>query len=783
MFESLLAKRYIFSQKRHTVLTICSIAIALALMTMLFAGFSTLTGCLRDVAYDNGRYHIMLMPVTKEQGEAMSEMLGDRGSCTLEECGNDQYEALLFFNEYIGDSGVLLEALYKAANIDPLLRISYSESMLMTLDMIDLNSRARMAQIFALFYIFVLFFVIMLRLVIDTAFEVSSKERERQFGVLQSIGATPKQIVRIITYEGLFLSVVGIPIGVASGIGLGFAAFKAVVNSGIAKAYFTPEKAAELLHFHVNPWLILLGTVTGLVWVLLSAYGTGMRIIRMSPIQAISMRSNTVKKVKKHSVFGRLFGWVGKLASRNNRRQPKRFLITVISLTLSVTLFASFSIIIDRVRSGALVEKMHDSVNFKADFLVSYFMRFNSSESFIDEFTKRAFDPMYYRSALDTIEDSSYFKNVDFNILEGGECYDYDTENTDIDSYVNVYVQYYCRDSYNKLFGGEPPISYDDLTEQGGYILLIDDIWRTGEYFADRDSISFEVTKRINLTANEYFALTPEEQELARPHEHHNGDTNTDSILWYSMDKQQTVELPISGIADGIRTEYFANGIVTIAGTLDEYENGECWLYGNSGEYIYTVISFDLADENKYQEALDFIDQQEHIALAKNNYDERRRIDAKFAAIRAVGIFLNVMIALVALVNMVNIISTGILNRRGEIAAMQCVGMTERQLYGMTVVECLQYVLTAAVMAVILCELLMFGTQILMGSMGLLDDISGLGGYAISDNLSVVISYFAPLPKIALASVLSFIAAFLASVIPLRRLQKTSLVEQVQSVD
>lgn len=779
MFESLLARRYIFSQKRHTILTVCSIAISLALITMLFTGFSTAVKCWRNVVYDReGAYHVSFsVSDSEEEKKAVAEYFADYGICTFEDDPYEGIYAYVLFDEYIGDLNTFMDGMFRAVGKSPMTLVRKNDALMM-LDMIDLTARAELVLIFAVFYIFVLFFVIALRLVIDTAFEVSSKERERQFGVLQSIGATPKQIVRIITYEGIFLSVAGIPIGVAVGIGLGFAAFKAVVNSGLSEVFFTPEKAAELLRFHISPLPLLVGVVTGIVWVFLSAYGTGMRIIRMSPIQAISARSSTVKKVRKHSLFGKLFGWKGKLASRNNRRQPKRFLTTVISLTLSIALFASFSFIIDRIQTLAYIIQAQESMSFGSDLSVNYY-HFKETESFEDLYEKMAFDPMYYKETLGTIENSGYFNNVDYSIMRGGACYDHGIES--IDGSVSVYIYYFHRDSYNRLFGGEPPVSYDELTKQKGYVLLIDDVWKTGEYFADRESISFDVTQRINLTADEYSALTPEEQEQARPHEHHNGDTDIYSILWYSIDRDQTIELPISGIADGIRTEYFYSDIITLAGTLDEYENGECWLYGNAGS-LDTVISFDLADENKYQEALDFIDRQDNFHLNENNYAERRKIDARFAAVRAGGIFLNVMIALVAIVNMVNIISTGILNRRGELASMQCVGMTERQLYGMTVVECLQYVLTAAVTALILCELLMLGTDRFLTEMAV-EELDSFGAVSILSEYGGVISYITLIPKILLAAAGSFITAFLASVIPLRRMQKNSLVEQIQSVD
>ena len=79
---------------------------------------------------------------------------------------------------------------------------------------------------------------------------------------------------------------------------------------------------------------------------MISAYGTGMRIIKMSPIQAISNRENKVRNVLRFSLLGTIFGWKGTLAARNNQRQPKRFAVTVLSLTVSIMLVASFSLVL-----------------------------------------------------------------------------------------------------------------------------------------------------------------------------------------------------------------------------------------------------------------------------------------------------------------------------------------------------------------------------------------------------------------------------------------------------
>ena len=54
---------------------------------------------------------------------------------------------------------------------------------------------------------------------IYNAFAISVSERTRQFGLLSSVGATKRQLGRMVLLEALFVSVVGIPLGVLAGLG------------------------------------------------------------------------------------------------------------------------------------------------------------------------------------------------------------------------------------------------------------------------------------------------------------------------------------------------------------------------------------------------------------------------------------------------------------------------------------------------------------------------------------------------------------------------------------
>ena len=53
----------------------------------------------------------------------------------------------------------------------------------------------------------------------------------------------------------------------------------------------------------------------------------------------------------------------------------------------------------------------------------------------------------------------------------------------------------------------------------------------------------------------------------------------------------------------------------------------------------------------------------------------------------------------------------------------------------------------------------------------------------INEGASSIVSYGIPLAKIWLAAIPAFLAAMIASILPLRRMQKESLIDQIRSVE
>ena len=229
-YESLLASRYIKAQKRQSAFTVISIVAAVAIITMVFVLYSVFMDCLRNTEYSKEPYHLIIEDLTEEQGEALANEDAVR-SVKLASASDGRVTAMILFGKDIGDRFQWLSDTAKEHGFDKSvsdLKYGWNDT-LMGIDTIGYDAHLYRLRIFCMFFIFAVFMAFALRLVIDTAFEVSSKERERHYGVLQSIGATPEQIVRIITYEGIKLCIIAVPLGLIAGIALAYVMFNVIL--------------------------------------------------------------------------------------------------------------------------------------------------------------------------------------------------------------------------------------------------------------------------------------------------------------------------------------------------------------------------------------------------------------------------------------------------------------------------------------------------------------------------------------------------------------------------
>jgi len=109
--------------------------------------------------------------------------------------------------------------------------------------------------------------------------------------------------------------------------------------------------------------------VVGFATVLISAYIPAKRALRISPIDAIRQTQDIkieAKKVKTSKLVYKLFGFEGMIASKNFKRNRRKYRTTVVSLFMSVVLFISSS------SFCAYITKSANSVVRRLDYDISY---------------------------------------------------------------------------------------------------------------------------------------------------------------------------------------------------------------------------------------------------------------------------------------------------------------------------------------------------------------------------------------------------------------------------
>lgn len=178
--------------------------------------------------------------------------------------------------------------------------------------------------------------------VIYNAFAISVSERKKQFGMLASIGATPRQIRKTVFFEGVILGLVGIPVGILSGIG-GIGVTLSVVNDLLIGSMFSENISLRMV---VSPAVILVTVLFVALVIFLSAFIPANRAAAIAPIDAIRLSTDIQikgKQLRTSRVTRFLFGVEGELALKNLKRNRRRYRATVLSLLISIVLFVSFS--------------------------------------------------------------------------------------------------------------------------------------------------------------------------------------------------------------------------------------------------------------------------------------------------------------------------------------------------------------------------------------------------------------------------------------------------------
>lgn len=157
------------------------------------------------------------------------------------------------------------------------------------------------------------------------------------YGLLKTIGTSPKQIKKIVIGQGLRLAVIGIPIGVALSVLVSYLIVPSAIEGMSSGTYYASMMPSGI---YFTP-LVFLGTILfALITILVSCKKPAKIASNISPIEAMKFSGKKSKKEKKNrnsTKGGKLY----KMAWYNVFRDKKRAILVFLSLFMGIMTYLS----------------------------------------------------------------------------------------------------------------------------------------------------------------------------------------------------------------------------------------------------------------------------------------------------------------------------------------------------------------------------------------------------------------------------------------------------------
>ena len=259
------------------------------------------------------------------------------------------YSALTYMDET--PSAIDISVLYKSPkeyekttkDICKTLNLDFDEDIYVNSDFLRFQGIMSDNMLYVLYTIAgVVIFIIVISsvFVIRNSFSISVAEKNRQYGMLSSVGATSKQIRKNVIFEGMVIGLIAIPLGILLGI-VAIMILLKIVN------YLLADMLSGLCFtYSINLLAVLISVAISIITIYLSCLIPARKAAKISPIESIRGNNDIkikAKKLRTSKLTKKLFGIGGVIASKNLKRSKKKYRTTVISLVISIFIFISLS--------------------------------------------------------------------------------------------------------------------------------------------------------------------------------------------------------------------------------------------------------------------------------------------------------------------------------------------------------------------------------------------------------------------------------------------------------
>jgi len=531
-------------------------------------------------------------------------------------------------------------------------------------------------------------------LIIYNIFQISVTGDIRFYGLLKTIGVTPRQLRRIIRQQALLLCIVGIPIGLLVGYGVGATLTPVVIartNLGVGVSTVS-----------ASPLIFFASALSAIITVLLSCSRPGKIASKVSPVEATKYTEIVRSKKKHRTTRG---AKVHQMAFANLGRNKRKTVLVVISLSLSVVLLN----ILVTFTGGFDMEK-YLAKQTCADFIVSStdYFRYNRSNSYISQEQIEEIKA----NTSESLSGSGYQLMGAIGWMTE-EAWRAERSRYGFSEMLETELAMATR--RGELVSAEAQIEGLDESLFEKLTLIEGDL--TPLFHEDSNAIAMAVYTDDygNVSTPDYYPSVGSTQTITYVEDAYYIDSRTGEKC-NETTPQEYLEYYIAESRD---VDYTICAYVTIPHSMS-------YRYGTFGyRYILPVTRlaedsqqdpiplfwlFDTPDAAAEDAAESYLAELTADDLSELIYESKSTLRAEFEGFQnmflLLGGLLCAIIGLVGVLNFFNAIMTEILSRKREFAVLQAVGMTGRQLKAMLVYEGLFYALCSALSALVLSFIL-----------------------------------------------------------------------------
>ena len=536
--------------------------------------------------------------------------------------------------------------------------------------------------------VLLLFIILAGYLIIYNVFSLSVKTDLRTYGLLKNIGTTGKQLKKIVHMQAIYLSAIGIPIGIAAGY-----AASVLMAPSLNATIDSQQTSASVVVVNANSLIFFVAAVFTLLTVYLSCMQSCRMVEKVSPVEALRLSENDSNN--NNGIIYRMFfkmrlknthfstNWFG-MAVKNMFREWKKGFIVMLSIALSMVVVNCIFMLVSGYDFTT-----YEKALFASDFKIDQMTDFSPTTNFhgVSPKVQKILEKCPYSKATGYVYYSQEKHNVENDKLLQKTFHQFAKQSkSDWSKYEKKYWSDFQKTKeVNVHFLGINKAIFDKLE------------WKN-------KPCSWEKFQSGNAIIVDY-------SQQEEPNSYYN-EGDIFSMQYSSGDKKNYTVLGEATMPYAIDYPYADMLYITVMVPESEFKE-----HTKIDSAMYATIDAKKGQEKQVQNYLN------HTILKGNdilNVSSVLNVRASFQKYvnryYSIGTFLVIILLCIGIMNFCNTTATSVLSRKRELTLLEAVGMTRKQIIKMLIAEGCIYFLGAFILAAfIICTM---SEQILSHTIG-----------------------------------------------------------------